>query len=120
MVNATHTPRTSLFRNDCGPTSVDGGTQALDGTQAYPDPISIVAILIFPTFNLLPRSRAPLKFGIPNASLVMGAAFSVRMASPDTSENVVRSEGQAIRGIPWPAEVQRRHCPVCKEVITGG
>src|ERR1700724_743294 len=30
-----------------------------------------------------------------------------------------RSEGQAIRRVPWFAEVQRRPCPVCKQVISG-
>ena len=49
-------------REQYGVTSVERGTQAYQA-----DLTSIVAALLFPAFNHLAGSFAPLKFGSPNA-----------------------------------------------------
>src|SRR6266853_574068 len=50
-----------------GGPGVGRGTQNSEAVQASRNLIAVAAFLSFPTFNHLPRSLLPFKFGIPNA-----------------------------------------------------
>src|SRR5205823_14638425 len=68
-------------------------------TQAHQEEIgAIIAALLFPRFTL-PRSFAPLKFGIPNAYAWLGVRHCCVNAksSPDTSENLRRKQNEQPR-----------------------
>src|ERR1700730_17544262 len=69
-------------RSDPGPTGCRKRDASFRGIQPYQDLIAILAVLLFPTFNHLPGSSGPLKFGIPNAYARLWVRHSVQNGKP--------------------------------------
>src|SRR5258707_3981021 len=63
-------------------TGVRRGTQTSEEVQESRNLIAVVAFPFFPTFNHLPRSLLPFKFGIPNAHQWLSERHSCRSGKP--------------------------------------
>jgi hypothetical protein len=85
-------PAWTLSWRDGWRTVVGRGTQTSEGVQAFQNLIAVAAFLSFPTFNHLPRSFLPLKFGIPNADAWLSGRHSCRNGKPRHTQNFRRKK----------------------------
>jgi hypothetical protein len=75
------------------------GDAEFRGSAGFSNLIAVAAFLSFPTFNHLPRSFLPFKFGIPNAHAWLSGGIPVGMASPDTHDNFGRKQNEHFKEI---------------------
>src|SRR5438309_6309490 len=80
-------------------TGVGRGTQTSEGVQASRNLIAVAAFLSFPTFNHLPRSLFPFKFGIPNAHAWLSGRHSCRNGKPRHTRNFRRKQNERFKEI---------------------
>jgi hypothetical protein len=95
--NVEDTLKMGFISRDCWPTGVERVTHALEGrklireTQWRSQPSSI------PTFNHLPRSMAPLKFGIPSACAWLWVRHSYQDGKPRYSKTHRRNGMKSLK-----------------------